>query len=337
MDTEQAITSDAPALEELVQYIKSCSKFIIAGHKEPDGDCVGSQLSLHSALTRLGKEAVVCSAGPFKRSEIHDYAAQFITFPEFPAYTKADDCKVIIVDCSNIDRTGDIKDYLKQFPCAFIDHHEAARFPPSSPEEPVYVDANSPSCTLIISKLIKALSLKLTEDEAALLLFGLGTDTGFFRYLTNKNADVFDTTAEFVRHGANPKNIFYKINSGKKINSRILLGRMLSRIEPHFDGKLLYSYETLDDFNAFGLESRDSDTLNQLMLLTKGVKVIVIIRQECADYCTVSFRSVEKINVAEIAASFGGGGHKNAAGLTMKGDIPFVKKEVLESFKNIFN
>jgi len=59
--------------EELVQFIINCPSFIIAGHKEPDGDCVGSQLALRSALLRLGKEAVVCSAGPFTRTELREY------------------------------------------------------------------------------------------------------------------------------------------------------------------------------------------------------------------------------------------------------------------------
>ena len=117
-------------LNELVQFIKNSSKFIIAGHKEPDGDCVGSQLALRSALIRLGKEAVVCSAGPFKRTELRNYAGEFIDI------TKEDTtgAKVIIVDCTGRERTGDIKEFLDKFPCAIIDHHAAATHPPSTPQ-----------------------------------------------------------------------------------------------------------------------------------------------------------------------------------------------------------
>jgi bifunctional oligoribonuclease and PAP phosphatase NrnA len=319
--------------EELVNFIKTCSKFIIAGHKEPDGDCVGSQLALRSALSRMGKEAIVCSAGPFKRTEIKEYAGQFTTIP--PEANKTD-TKAIIVDCSGKERTGNISEILNEFPCAVIDHHAAVAHPPSTIEEPVYIDPNAPSCSLLIYKIINALGFELTEEEASLLLFGMCTDTGFFRHLTEKNARVFECVAKLVSCGASPKKIFYKLNGGKNLNSRKLLGNILSRTESHYNGKLLLSYETLNEFETFGFEARDSDNLNQMLLAVEGTEALVIIRQECADNCTVSLRSMDKIDVSLIAASLGGGGHKNASGLTMKGDIPFVKQILLDSFKNIF-
>ena len=319
--------------EELVQFIKTGSRCIIAGHKEPDGDCVGSQLALKSAITRMGKDAVVYSAGPFKRTEIRNFTEFFVSVPPKEKKTGG---KVIIVDCSSMERTGDIREYLEGYPCAFIDHHAAVNHPLSTPQALIYADASSPSCTLLIHKLISALGLVLTEEEAVFLLFGLCTDTGFFRHMTEKNSDVFEAAAEMIRRGASPKKIFDIINGGKSLNSRILMGRVLSRTESHFDGRLLLSYETIEEYNSFGYESRDSDTLNQMLTSVSGVQAIVIIRQELADNCTVSLRSVDKINVAQIAASFGGGGHKNAAGLTMKGEIPYVKKHILDSFHNVF-
>jgi len=326
------------SLNEIVRYINNCSRFIIAGHKEPDGDCVGSQLALRSALMRLGKEVIVCSAGPFKRTELRDFPNQFVSPLEIRNFC-ADDkspCKVLILDCAGLERTGDIQECFEKLPCAYIDHHTAVYHPPSTSDEPVYVDANSPSCTLIIHKLIKALGLEINEEEAELLLFGLCTDTGFFRHLTEKSAHILEEAAEFVRCGANPKKVFNIMNGGKSLCSRIMTGRILSRIETHYDGKLLLSHETLEEFDEFGFESRDSDVLNQLMLSIDGAKVTVIIRQECAEHCTVSLRSIDEINVAQISSLFGGGGHKNASGLTMKGDIAYVKEIILNSFKNIF-
>jgi phosphoesterase RecJ-like protein len=318
--------------EELVQFIKTGSRFIIVGHKEPDGDCVGSQLALRSALLRMGKEAVVCAAGPFKRTELRHYTAQFVDIP----MENEKDTKAIIIDCSGRERTGEIQDFLEKIPCAVIDHHAFVTHPQSTPESPVFVDPNAPSCTLLIYKLIIALGFEITKEEAELLLFGLCTDTGFFRHLNEKNASVFEIAAKMIRCGASPKKIFNTINGGKSLNSRILMGRILSRTESHFDGRLLLCYETMEEFNSFGFEGRDSDSLNQMLLSIEGAEAVVIIRQEYADNCTVSLRSVDKINVAQIAASFCGGGHKNAAGLTMRGDISSVKEKMLASFQNIF-
>jgi phosphoesterase RecJ-like protein len=320
--------------DELVQYIKTGSKFIIAGHKEPDGDCVGCQLALRSALMRLGKEAIVCSAGPFKRAEIKEYAVQFV---EVPSEEEKLNAKIIVVDCSGMERTGSLQELLETFPCAVIDHHAAVTHPQSTMQKPVYIDANSPSCTLLIEKLITTLGLELTLEEANLLLFGVCTDTGFFRHLTEKNADVLEAAARILRHGASPKEIYKKMNGGKSLNSRLLLGQILCRTESHFDGKLLVSYETLKEFKKYGFEGRDSDSLNKMLLSIEGVEAVVIIRQERVDNCTVSLRSTDNIDVSQIAASFGGGGHKNASGLAIKGKISNVKKMLLKAFQKVFD
>jgi len=332
MDSSEQIL-DAPG--ELVEFIKTGSRFIIAGHKEPDGDCVGSQLALRSALYRLGKEAVICAEGPFKRTELRDYIDQY-TEIQGSDYVISSDTKVIVVDCSGKERIGCLRDTLEEYPCAIIDHHMSVTHPLSTADAPVYVDASSPSCTLLIYKLIKMLGLQLTEEEASMLLFGLCTDTGFFRHMTEKNSDAFDAASEMIRCGASPKTIFGIINGGKSLKSRILIGNLLSRTEEHFNGRLLITSETLDESEVFGFESRDSESLNQLLLSIKDVEALAVIRQECVENCTVSLRSVDKINVAQIAAFFNGGGHKNASGLTMKGNISFVKQKLIESFSECF-
>ncbi|MDR0464210.1 MAG: bifunctional oligoribonuclease/PAP phosphatase NrnA [Treponema sp.] len=328
-----------PVPGELVEFIKKGQRFIIAGHKEPDGDCVGSQLALRNALVRIGKEAIVCSAGPFNRTELKKYNNQFISDSVddlVRANNWTEGISVIIVDCSNIERVGDIKNDLEKYPLAIIDHHASRNHPESTPEAPVYVDPDAPACTILIHKLITALGLKMTKEEATLLLFGLCTDTGFFRHLTEKNSDVFEAAAKMIRYGASPKKIFRITNGGKSLESRILMGRILSRSELFYDGRLLVSHETLEEYNSFGLKSRDSDHLNQMLMSIEGVEATITIRQERADNCTVSLRSIDKVNVSQIASSFGGGGHKNAAGLTMKGDISHVKQVMLDSFKDIF-
>ena len=327
MDADREIKT-VPA--ELLQFIETGSKFIIAGHKEPDGDCVGSQLALRSALLRLGKEAVVCSAGPFKRTELTEFAKQFTDVPE-----GEEDAKVIIVDCSSMDRTGNIHKSLEGYPYAVIDHHAAVTA--ASSDGPLFIDAESPSCTLLIEKLITALGLNLNKEEADMLLFGLCTDTGFFRHLTEKNAQVFIAAARMVQCGASPKGIYSIMNGGKSFNSRLLLGRILCRTESHFDGKLMISHETLEEYSQFGFEARDSDNLNRMLQSIEGVESVVIIRQESADNCTVSLRSNDKIDVSKIASSLGGGGHKNAAGLTMQGVVSSVKETILKSFSEVFD
>jgi len=316
---------------EIIKFIETGPRFIIAGHKEPDGDCVGSQLALLSFLKRVGKTAIACSAGPFKRTEIKKF--QDIFHLTINDEEKAG-AKLIIVDCSGIERTGGMEDQLRGLETAVIDHHSIIIKRKS--QSVIYHDASSPSCTLLVLKLIEAFDKGITKEESDLLLFGLCTDSGFFRHLGTNSAPVFEAAARLVRAGSSPKEVFDMINGGKSLNSRLLLGHILSRTESYYEGRLLISSENLEESNTFGFEARDSDMCNQLLQSVAGVEAVVIIRQEAVDNCTVSFRSNDKIDVARIASGFGGGGHKNAAGLTIKGTIAVVKKEIIKSFINVF-
>jgi phosphoesterase RecJ-like protein len=319
---------------ELIQFIKTGSKFLVAGHKEPDGDCVGSQLALCSVLRRLGKEALPCSAGPFKRTEVMPYAGLFTPAPGEKEREKA---RVIVVDCSAGHRTGDLAPYLEGLPAAVIDHHATGDHPASSGEKPVFLDPAAPSVSFMILLLIEALGLSPVREEAELLFFGLCTDTGFFRHVDEGGADTFAAASRLIRAGASPKKTFQAMNGGKSLNSRILMGILLTRAESHFDGRLILSFEKYDETQRFGLEGRDSDNLYQLLQSVAGVEAIVIIRQETAENCTVGFRSRDSIDVAAIAAGFGGGGHKNAAGLSINGLIEDLRPKILAAFEKAFS
>ena len=322
----------SPVPGELLQFIKEGGKFIVAGHHEPDGDCVGSQLALVSVLRRMGKEAIPCSAGPFKRTEIKSYEHLFTLTPCDESIKAA--ARVIIVDCSTTDRLGDLAPFLEGLPAAIIDHHG------SSQERPegglVYVDAQALSTTFLVLNVITALGLELLPQEAELLFFGLCTDTGFFRHVDGGGAGTFQAAAALIRAGANPKAAFAAMYGGKSLGSRKLIGHILLRAEPLFDGKLILSSEEYEETCLFGLEGRDSDMLYQLLQSVDGVQAMVIIRQESPGYCTVGFRSRDSVDVGSIAQSFGGGGHKNAAGLYIAGTIAELKPKIIKAFENVF-
>ncbi|MDR0622874.1 MAG: bifunctional oligoribonuclease/PAP phosphatase NrnA [Treponema sp.] len=317
---------------ELIQFIKNGSRFLVAGHKEPDGDCVGSQLALSSVLRRMGKEAVPCSAGPFKRTEVAPYAGLFTAAPE---KKEPEDLRVIVVDCSAPYRTGDLAPCLEGLPVAVIDHHAAGDHPPSSVESPVFLDPGAPSVSFMILLLIEALGLTPTREEAELLLFGLCTDTGFFRHVDQGGADTFAAASRLIKAGASPKKTFQAIHGGKSLGSRILMGILLARMESFFDGRLLLTFERYEETRRFGLEGRDSDSLYQLLQSVAGVEAIVIIRQETPENCTVGLRSRDSIDVAAIAAGFGGGGHKNAAGFSAHGTIEEQRPKILAAFEKV--
>ena len=319
-----------PVPVALLDFIDRHGPFYVIGHKEPDGDCVGSQLALASFLKRSGKTAYLCSAGPFSRNEIMSYESRF--FIEAPPEKPSERAAAIILDCSSLKRIGLIAETLPKVPIAFIDHHAAG----SAAGDVLFIDEKAPSVTAMVLLLIEAMGGKPTKEEAEYLLFGLGTDTGFFRHLDEHSEETFLEVSRLVSAGASPKRVYNLIHGGKSLLSRKLMGEILTRTEPHFDGALLVSFVTLQDQQRYGLASRDSDTLYQLLMSIAGCEAAMIIRQEGETDCTVGLRARDRIDVSSIASAFGGGGHRLAAGLSIRGGLEEGKDKRVGSFEPWF-
>lgn len=314
----------------IIWFIENHDCFYVLGHREPDGDCIGSQLALASFLKSLGKRVHVLSSGPFTRSEILQYEHKFKS--EAPPERDYERAAALVLDCSSMSRIGSVGETMPKVPIAFIDHHASGEVPGESD----YLDHTASAVTAMVFLLMEAMGHQPTKEEADLLFFGLCTDTGFFRHLDERGSATFEVAARLVRAGASPKRTFMEINGGKTIFSRKLLGEMLKRIESHYDGKLLVSYVNLDDQQRFGLASRDSDILYQLMMSVATCEVCFVVKQEAEKQCTVGFRSRERVNVAEIAARFGGGGHRLASGLSIQGTIDTVMETLIRAFEPVF-
>lgn len=316
----------------LERFIDRYRNFIITGHKEPDGDCLGSMFALASFLRRVkDKNTLLLNAGPFKRPEVKVFEP--LTNSTIPEDFPKSETGCIILDCSNKSRTGDVEPLINGYPVFVIDHHASN----DESGENSFVNPTSPATTLLVYQVIESLGFKPSQEEARLLFFGLSTDSGFFRHLDGTSALVFSIAGKLVECGANPKETFLKMNGGKSPESRKLLSIMLSRIEYHYRGQLALTWEELEDTQQYGLEGRDSDMLYQLIQSVRGVRAIIAIRQETEENCTVGLRSLDEIDVSKIAEKFGGGGHKQASGLSIKGTIKTLKPILIDAFRDSFD
>ncbi|MDR2796209.1 MAG: bifunctional oligoribonuclease/PAP phosphatase NrnA [Spirochaetaceae bacterium] len=316
----------------LLEFIERQGKFIIAGHDEPDADCIGSQLALASLLKRLGKDTLLRSAGPFRKPEVQPYKELFL---DKVTETDRSGAALIIVDCQGPHRTGSIYQALAGLPLAIIDHHKHSEDAGSESAACAYIEAQAASATILVFSLFKAFGVELSADEARLLFLGLCTDSGFFRHIDRNGEETFRVAAELIGAGASPKETFAEINGGKTLASRLLLGTVLERTESYFDGKLLLTTEELAETEKYGIENRDSDTLYQLLMSVDGVEAAAVIRQHTDRECAMGLRSRNSVDVAKIAAVYGGGGHKNAAGAYVKGRIVELKSSVIGEFEKI--
>lgn len=318
-------------IDAFKHFIDTHTSFIITGHKEPDGDCVASSLGIANLLKACGKDCCILNAGPFKRTEIRPYETCFKSvLPK--SYHTIENAAVIIVDCSELSRLGDIDPLVTRLDTYIIDHHKTAEGTANS-----IIDATSPAAACIVQQLYEAIVGPLDKETADILFFGLSTDTGFFRFLDTNSAEVFMAAARLVAAGANPRTTYDDITGGKPWSTRKLLGTMLDKADRFYGGRLVITTENLEDTRRMGSEGRDSDSLYQLLLAVEGVEAVVFIREETDSTCTIGFRSRNDVDVSSIAATFGGGGHKNASGALTEGKpqtlIPKIKEEFSKFFK----
>ena len=309
--------------EELLEFIRGHESFLIIGHQEPDADCIGSQLALGSFLVRQGKTVKQYNHGPFKRAEINRYQPLFA--PRVDPFDKVSRPGVVIVDCSTLDRVGDVAQDLADLDVAVIDHHAVGQ-----PFGRVrWIEPQRSSSTWLVHRLMTAMQQTPTEEEAFWLLLGLATDTGFFRHLEAGSQDTFETAAALAEAGASPKAVFQQIHGGKVLANQKLMGLVLSRTESHFDGKVLYSWEELRDRAAFGAENRESDVIYQTLQGVTGVELVVLLRQDTDASVTGGLRSRSYLDVGVLAQKFGGGGHVRASGFSCAGTVAEIKARLL--------
>lgn len=313
-------------------FIDSHDFFLVAGHKDPDGDCVSSCLIAAAIIKAFGKECILLNAGPFKRPEIREYESLFTS--QLPFFSSEDQkrCGLFIVDCSELPRLGDYGQALKGFDTFIVDHHKTAEIPQGAQ---AVIDPTSPAAVCLLTMLYESLVGQPDAQTAKIMFLGLSTDTGFFRFLREDSAEVFELAARLVRYGANPNKIYNHVTGGKPYSTRKLLGLLLSKTELHCNGKLAVTYETMEDTKNYGQEGRDSDALYSALLSVEGVEAVVFLRQETETSCTGGFRSLDDVDVSAVAAKFGGGGHKNASGMSVNGKIATLIPQIVKEFSRI--
>jgi bifunctional oligoribonuclease and PAP phosphatase NrnA len=309
-------------------FLEAHERFLVLGHREPDGDCIASQIVTAELIRALGKQATLHSVGPFDRPEIEEYAGQFSS--SIPAQAaRAEGTAIVVVDCSTSDRTGGLCETIVGLPCLVIDHHSSGEDFGSMR----YIDSSAASTSMLVYSVYESLGVVPTREQARLLLFGLCTDTGFFRHLSQGSAEAFCVIARLVELGTSTAEVFRMVYGRRRLASRKLLGRMLERTESHWDEALLLSWQTAEDrASAGGRYQRGEDDLYRLLQTVNGNQVVVFIRQEDSGSFSVSLRSTNAIDVGAVASSFGGGGHRQAAGFETPGPLEAIRQKMLDTF-----
>lgn len=309
--------------ESVEQFLDNHDTYLLFGHRDPDGDCLASSLALASFLRRRGKHVQPYCEGPFTRPEIVSFASSFAAHVE-PSEC-AGNAAAIILDCSTVDRIGELGESIRGLPILVIDHHAAG--------EPFgdvrLVLPTVPATALIVQFLIELLGDRPTQEEASLLLFATCTDTGFFRHLRKDTGYVFHAVARLVEAGASTESTYQSMFGARAFERRIMLGRMLARTERLYDGLLLCTAQYARDLAECGDTGRGDDELYSLLQTVAGAEALLVVRENKPGECSVSLRSTTAVDVGSVAHTLGGGGHPQAAGCMFHGSAEEAKQAAI--------
>lgn len=310
-------------MKKIVDEIKKNNKFLIISHENPDGDAVGSVLGLFFGLKKLKKDVVPVL--PNKVPKIYSFlkGTEFIK-DDFEGTFDIG----IILDCADIGRVENLKKKLLKIKTLInIDHHPSN----FSYAKLNYIDPNSSSTSELILKLLRKLKVEIDFDISNALYTGLMTDTGGLRF-PNINLNTFKAATYLVKHGANPFYISEMVYSMKPLRALRILGRALEKLKK--ENGVIYSILTFDDFKEFGAVEEDAEGVVEYLNKSNEANVAILFKQKNNGNFKVSLRSKGNINVAKVALKYGGGGHFNAAGFDMKGDIEKILKDICRELKS---
>ncbi len=330
-------------IESLVARLTSARSVMILSHEKPDGDAIGSCAMVARALDALGIPSETWLLGAVAdslRSLIPDLAVR-TTPGELPG---DEHDLIVVVDTGAWSQLAPLADFLgeRRDRIIGIDHH--ARGDDVAVER--LVDTSCGSCTQVLVPLIDAMGVPLTHgaDEhqrysiAEAAMVGLGTDTGWFRY-DNCGAEGLKLAARLVEAGADKNRLTRVIEENDRPQRIMMAGRAMTSARFADDDRSVVMSLSLEDFETTGAVAEELAGLVNQPMSIGTVEVSVLITQTEVDRVKMSFRSkpprvkggTRFIDVNELAARFGGGGHIHAAGARLEASLEDARAQVAEA------
>jgi phosphoesterase RecJ-like protein len=307
-------------LSQVVELIESKRRFAITSHVRPDGDSLGSSLGLCWLLRALDKDAEVIMRDPVP------HAYQKLPGAELVRVTPRVDLPydaVFVIECSDVTRPGLI-DLEKQF-VVNIDHHSTTALFGSIN----WIDSTASAVGEMIYNLCKAIGVRVTREIAECVYTALITDTGSFHY-SNTSERTFKVASELVRAGVKPAKVSQAVFGNYPWSKVELLGEVLASVRRDPSGRVAWLRQTMEMQERAHATDEDGDGFVNYPLSCGEVEAVAFLKESEPGVYRVSLRSKCDVNVARIAEKFGGGGHRNAAGCTMRGSWEEAEEAIVQ-------
>jgi len=306
-------------LSQVVELIEKKDRFAITSHVRPDGDGLGSSLGLFWLLRSLNKEVEVI----MRDSAPHAYqqlpgANSIRVAPLVGEHFDA----VFVIECSDIDRPG-LDDLKDQF-VVNIDHHSTTELFGHIN----WIDSTAAAVGEMIYNLCKATGGRVTKEIAECVYTALLTDTGSFHY-SNTTERTFKVASELVRTGVKPAKTAEAVFASYPWSRIQLMGAVLSTARRDETGRVACMRQSLEMQHNAAASDEDADGFVNYPLTVGEVEAVAMLKECEPGIYRTSLRSKGDVNVAKVAERFGGGGHRNAAGCTLKGSWEEAETEIV--------
>jgi len=314
----------------ILDTLRASRTICVVGHIRPDGDCVGSQLGLTLALRAEGKKVYCWNQDPIPQKYRFLDPDGIIQAPKRGVKF---DC-VVATDCASFERLGKIGPFIaRRKPLINIDHHESnTRYGDLN-----WVSEHEPSTGELIFRLLKAARWPITRRIADCLFTAVSTDTGSFQYPTTRPG-TFHVGGELVTRGADLAKISGEVYESFPLSRARLLKHVYSHFKLTHCDRIAYFWLKKADLARTGAESNDTEGLIDHIRAIEPVIVACVFEEIEPELTRISLRSKGgKVNVNDVAAQFGGGGHPAAAGARIPGRPLSVQRRVIAALKKAVN
>lgn len=319
--------------QTIISLIEQYTHFIITAHHNPDCDALGSELALAGHLANLGKKVTIINSDPtpdaFRFLDPLRLIKKYSPARHANLIKKAE--VIVVLDASGgWKRLGRVGEALAEAEAVkiCIDHHpDSTNF-----VDVAVVDTDAAATAELIYELVVAMNGAVSEQMAQALYAAIVTDTGSFRF-PKTSPRTHRITAEIVRAGAQPYDIYRRIYEQYSLARVRLKGHLIDSIKTTAQGQIAYYGLDQKTLKAYGVKTSELDGFASLGQEIAGVRVVVFCLQSSNSKVKISLRSDGSIAINQLAGLYGGGGHTSAAGATVSGRLDDVLAEVVEKVK----
>ncbi|MBI9081003.1 MAG: bifunctional oligoribonuclease/PAP phosphatase NrnA [Pseudodesulfovibrio sp.] len=308
----------ANPIKRISEILRNQDDFLVASHYNPDGDAIGSMCAVGHILKHLGKGFTLYNPSglPSRYDFVNLPSPITSSLPDtLPQWT-------IVLDCGAPDRMGDaLMARTDETNVINIDHHLGnGNFGNEN-----WVAVKEPAVGSMIALIAKELNISLEGPLAECIYLAVATDTGFFTYGTT-TPESLELTAQMLRSGLDIAHMNMVITKQWSEPRMRLWTEIMSNVELYLNKQVGIASVTKDIFKRTGTTSDDTENIINFVRRLRTVRVAAILREESPNKYKFSLRSYGDDNVQEIAAHFGGGGHRNASGGTIAAPLEKAKK-----------